>query len=64
MRPDENSHAQVPCKYETFDWHALVEDSQSKVQNKFDGLCLDCMDSTKNLRLRGDSDEEYWIYTE
>lgn len=44
------------------DWKQVVERARETTARYFDGLCLDCMDSTKNVRLGGDVDDNYWVY--
>ncbi|RAK97295.1 uncharacterized protein BO80DRAFT_364335 [Aspergillus ibericus CBS 121593] len=47
-----------------FSWHLVVQSAASRVSEYFDGLCLDCMDSSKNLRDGGNKDDDYWHYHE
>ncbi|PYH86447.1 hypothetical protein BO82DRAFT_397619 [Aspergillus uvarum CBS 121591] len=43
-------------------WKAVVAGAAKRVEAYFDGLCLDCMDLTKNLHKGGDRDRDYWAY--
>ena len=45
-------------------WQSVVTLAAHRVAKYFDGLCLDCMDSSKNLREGGDKDDDYWHYHE
>jgi hypothetical protein len=44
------------------DWGYVVEAARKEIAEKFDGLCLTCMDSTLNLREGGDQHDDYWIH--
>ncbi|PYI02623.1 hypothetical protein BO78DRAFT_453536 [Aspergillus sclerotiicarbonarius CBS 121057] len=50
-----------PCSH---DWERVVLSAANRVSNYFDGLCLDCMDTSKNLRDGGSKDDDYWHYYE
>ncbi|KAK2799347.1 hypothetical protein FQN50_008506 [Emmonsiellopsis sp. PD_5] len=52
-----------PCSDCSRDWQAIVSKADTVTRNYFDGLCLDCMDKTKNLRLQGDEDDDYWSHS-
>ncbi|KAI9038241.1 BTB/POZ domain-containing protein [Aspergillus affinis] len=41
-------------------WGQVVYDTVRRVRNYFDGLCLDCMKSSKDVKYRRDGDIEYW----
>ncbi|PYH93999.1 hypothetical protein BO71DRAFT_450356 [Aspergillus ellipticus CBS 707.79] len=43
-------------------WAVVVNQAKKRVAEYFDGLCLDCMDKTKNLGEGGDQDDDYWHY--
>lgn len=53
-----------PCRSCNRDWKGVVESAAEYVQKYFDGLCLDCMDSSKNVRPGGDEDDDYWVYSQ
>lgn len=53
-----------PCSRCDSDWKFVVEDARETTETYFDGLCLDCMDSTKNVRPGGDGDDDYWVYNQ
>ncbi|KAK2747833.1 hypothetical protein FQN55_004709 [Onygenales sp. PD_40] len=54
--------ARRPCVECGRDWRAIVSKADTVTRNYFDGLCLDCMNETKNLRLQGDEDDDYWSH--
>ncbi|KAI9933730.1 hypothetical protein ASPWEDRAFT_179674 [Aspergillus wentii DTO 134E9] len=45
-------------------WGEVVRRARKETAEYFDGLCLDCMNTTKNIRLRGDEDDDYWLHNE
>lgn len=45
-------------------WGEIVLRAASTVSKYFDGLCLDCMDLSKDLRSGGDRDDDYWRHNE
>ncbi|GLA02321.1 hypothetical protein AnigIFM60653_001724 [Aspergillus niger] len=45
-------------------WGDIVLKAASTVSKYFDGLCLDCMDLSKDLRSGGDRDDDYWMHNE
>ncbi|PWY77004.1 hypothetical protein BO70DRAFT_388391 [Aspergillus heteromorphus CBS 117.55] len=66
MRKRVDSAAGEPkhCMSCNINWDATVRSVNDRVRNYFGGLCLDCMDKTKNLRLHGSHDDDYWHYWE
>ncbi|KAK3718872.1 hypothetical protein LTR37_004788 [Vermiconidia calcicola] len=50
------------CAKCRFDVHKVVPEALSETSDSFDGLCLDCM-NTSNPKV-GDADEEYWRHAE
>ncbi|BCR98421.1 uncharacterized protein AKAW2_40104S [Aspergillus luchuensis] len=53
-----------PCYYCNTSWDAIVLRAAKTVAEYFDGLCLDCMDISKDLRSYGDRDADYWEHNE
>ncbi|RDK41618.1 hypothetical protein M752DRAFT_267116 [Aspergillus phoenicis ATCC 13157] len=51
----------IPCNQS---WGDIVLKAASTVSKYFDGLCLDCMDLSKDLRSGGDRDDDYWRHNE
>lgn len=49
----------IPCNQS---WGDIVLKAASTVSKYFDGLCLDCMDLSKDLRSGGDRDDDYWMH--
>ncbi|OJJ96891.1 hypothetical protein ASPACDRAFT_46419 [Aspergillus aculeatus ATCC 16872] len=59
---DPRTQKPVDCSRCGHDWKAVVAGAAKRVEGYFDGLCLDCMDHTKNLEKGGDRDRDYWAY--
>ncbi|PYI31593.1 hypothetical protein BP00DRAFT_446416 [Aspergillus indologenus CBS 114.80] len=59
---DPETKKPVACFFCEHDWKAVVAGAAKRVEAYFDGLCLDCMDLTKNLHKGGDRDRDYWAY--
>ncbi|PYI16945.1 hypothetical protein BO99DRAFT_424316 [Aspergillus violaceofuscus CBS 115571] len=59
---DPETKKPVDCCFCEHDWKAVVAGAAKRVEAYFDGLCLDCMDLTKNLHKGGDRDRDYWAY--
>ncbi|GIC86439.1 uncharacterized protein Aud_002811 [Aspergillus udagawae] len=55
---------QRPCSVCWLDGHTIVRQAVRRVSSYFDGLCLDCMDRTKDLRVKGNTDQDYWFHNE
>ncbi|RHZ63233.1 uncharacterized protein CDV56_107643 [Aspergillus thermomutatus] len=53
---------QSPCFECRLDGKVIVQRAISRVASYFDGLCLDCMDRTKGLRVEGNKDDDYWSH--
>ncbi|GKZ26919.1 hypothetical protein AbraIFM66951_005147 [Aspergillus brasiliensis] len=51
----------VPCNRS---WGNIVREAARTVAKYFDGLCLDCMDLSRDLRSGGDRDDDYWMHNE
>ncbi|GLA63777.1 hypothetical protein AtubIFM55763_010093 [Aspergillus tubingensis] len=61
---DPQSGKVRPCFRCNTAWGAIVLRAAKTVAEYFDGLCLDCMDLSKDLRSDGDRDEDYWKHNE
>ncbi|RAH40447.1 uncharacterized protein BO95DRAFT_457380 [Aspergillus brunneoviolaceus CBS 621.78] len=59
---DPGTRKPVDCTHCGCNWEAAVAGAAKRVEGYFDGLCLDCMDNTKNLEKGGDRDRDYWAY--
>lgn len=57
---DTGPQKSVCCRWCSQDWSKVVHNAEMRTDLHFDGLCLDCMDHTKNIRLKGDEDDDYW----
>ena len=44
------------------DWRRIVSKARSDAAKHFDGLCLVCMDKSKNLTLGKNWDHDYWTH--
>ena len=53
-----------PCIRCNTAWDAIVGRAANTVTKYFDGLCLDCMELSKDLRSDGDRDEDYWKHND
>ncbi|PYH65897.1 uncharacterized protein BO88DRAFT_418063 [Aspergillus vadensis CBS 113365] len=53
-----------PCHRCNKAWGAIVGRAANTVAKYFDGLCLDCMDLSKDLQSDGDRDEDYWKHND
>ncbi|RAL14379.1 uncharacterized protein BO97DRAFT_340628, partial [Aspergillus homomorphus CBS 101889] len=59
---DPKTDTPVDCVCYAADWITIIEHVATRVLGYFNGLCLDCMNKTKNLRPGGDQDTDYWEY--
>ncbi|KAF7162844.1 hypothetical protein CNMCM5623_007966 [Aspergillus felis] len=59
-----NQSRQRPCSVCWLDGDTIVQQAIGRVSSYFDGLCLDCTDRTKDLRIEGNKDQDYWFHNE
>ncbi|GIJ87135.1 hypothetical protein Asppvi_006039 [Aspergillus pseudoviridinutans] len=59
-----NQSRQRRCSVCWLDGGTIVQKAIGRVSSYFDGLCLDCMDRTKDLRVEGNKDQDYWLHNE
>ncbi|GAQ04923.1 hypothetical protein ALT_2244 [Aspergillus lentulus] len=57
-----NQSRQSPCSVCRLDGKTIVRQAIALVSGYFDGLCLDCMDRTKDLLVEGNKDQDYWFH--
>jgi hypothetical protein len=74
--PSSGLSSTTACKYCTMDWEGIVVTARCNTSKYFDGLCMDCMATTKNMRLSDrmathkmmrltlDDDYDYWHHNE
>ncbi|RHZ68423.1 hypothetical protein CDV55_104637 [Aspergillus turcosus] len=57
-----NQSRQSQCSICWLNGTDIVEKAIERVSKYFDGLCLDCMDRTKDLKVDRNKDQDYWFH--
>ncbi|KAF7174156.1 hypothetical protein CNMCM6106_008289 [Aspergillus hiratsukae] len=50
------------CLHCRLNGKVIVEEAIERVSKYFDGLCLDCMERTKDLKVDRNKDQDYWFH--
>ncbi|KAF4228820.1 hypothetical protein CNMCM8980_005580 [Aspergillus fumigatiaffinis] len=59
-----NQSRQSWCSVFWLDGKTIVRQAIARVSGYFDGLCLDCMDRTKDLQVERSKDQDYWFHNQ